>query len=107
MSKKAARREEALVEIAHLKASRRKSVLTCAAALVVILAVIAGKAYLTAIGLIEPDSMVANAVVMFSSIGLAVLGGSASINFTRSGHRIAYLRQRANLSNEDIKTFAR
>lgn len=107
MSKKAARREEALVEITHLRASRRKNVLTCAAALVVILAVIAGKAYLTAIGAIAPESMVANAIVMFSSIGLAVLGGSASISFTKSGHRIAYLRQKANLSNEDIKSFAR
>lgn len=107
MSKKAARRSEALLEIAQLRAKRRKDVATCVVALIVILGIVGAKTLLTAQGIISADNMAANAIVMFSAIGLAILGGSSSINFTKSGHRITYLRQRNGISLHDIKEHGR
>lgn len=105
MSKRRQRQQEALIEIESLRASRRKDVITCVCALITIVLVVAAKTYLTATGAIQAESMIANAIVMFASIGLAVLGGTSSINFTKTGHRIAYLRQSAGLTEEDIKAF--
>lgn len=105
MSKRQQRQREALLEIENLSGSRRKDIITCALALLTIILAVAAKTYLTAIGAIEAENMVVNAVIMFSAIGLAILGGTSSINFTKAGQRITYLKHYAGLSDDDVKDF--
>lgn len=86
-------REDVLFEIMLLESKRRKDVAICVALLIAIIIIVTAEILLTASGAIPADHMIVNAIVAFSSIGLAVLGGSSGINFMKSGRRIAYLSQ--------------
>lgn len=99
------RKARCLEEIAELKARRRLSVIKCAAALAAIVVVVAGKQILAAQGIIDPNGIVAGALTMLIAFGLAIVGGTASIEFTKSGAKIRELRQSCGISKEDLKQY--
>lgn len=102
MSKKQIRKEQGLEEIRRLRGERRMDLAKCLLALVAIIVLLGGKAYLEASGIVEPGNMIVGGVVMMGSIGLAVFAGSASIRFTQSGRAIEGLRQSFGISKKEI-----
>lgn len=62
-----------------------------------------GKTYLVAQGVLSDTSLGIGAVTMAVAVGLAIYGGRASIDFTKTGHRIQELRQAGGLTVKDIK----
>ena len=107
MSNKRARRADAFEEIERLKAGRRMDVIKCAGALAAIVVILGGKIALEVNGIIQSGNMAMGAVVMISAVGLAILGGTSSIDFTRSGHEIEGVRARAGISREELKAHER
>lgn len=105
MSKKAKRKEDALVEIERLKAKRRLDIIKCAAALVVIVVLIFGKSWLEFNGILETGNIAVGAMMMVSAVGLAIFAGSASVDFTKCGHLIDEVRMKSGLSKEEIKAY--
>lgn len=101
MATSSTRRQNALIEIEQLRLERHKDILTCVVSLITIIAIIVCKVMLVSSGVISSENMMADAVVMFASIGLAILSGSSSIRFTKAGRRIAYLRQSAGLNDKN------
>ena len=106
MAKKAsARRENALNEIVELRGEQRKCILKGAVAIVAILIAVAVKVALETNGLVESGNILVGSVMMVITVGLAIVGGSASISYTKSSHAIANLQTRVNISKDDIKQY--
>lgn len=101
------KRIDSLEEMARLRANRRKDIIKCAGALAAIMVLVGGKAFLEGTGLVEVGNAVVGGVMMMGSIGLAVLAGHASIDFTKNGHRLEYLRSKTGLTKEDVKEYER
>ena len=99
------RKARCLDEIAELRARRRRDVIKCAAALAIIVVVVAGKQLLASQGVIDPNGIVAGALTMLIAFGLAIVGGTASIEFTKSGAKIRELRQSCGISKEHLKQY--
>lgn len=107
MSKRRQRRESALEEIAELKAKRRLDVVKCAGALAAILIAVAGRQFLESSGIVSQGSMALGAAMMMVTIGLAIVGGMASIDFTKNGQVIRGLQARNGITAEDIKNYGK
>ena len=105
MSKRRQKRSDAYFEIVELKGKRRADIIKMAACLAIIIVVVTGRYALSATGLIDPTSMIPMAIVMFATIALAIWCGTSSMNFTKSGQRIRYLKQQMGISDDDIKAF--
>lgn len=106
MAKKAsARRGNALNEIVELRSEQRKCILKGALAIAAILIAVAAKVALETNGLIESGNILVGSVMMVITVGLAIVGGSASISYTKSSHAIANLQARVNISKDDIKQY--
>lgn len=103
MSKKALRQQDALEEIGAMRAQRRTDIVKCVAALAAVVALVGGKIVLEASGTVPPGNMILNGIVMMGSIGLAIYAGNASIDFTRTGHSIEYLRQKNGISRQALE----
>lgn len=99
------RKARCLDEIAELKARRRRAIIRCAAALAAIIIVVAAKQYAAMQGLIDPNGVIAGALTMLIAFGLAIVGGTASIEFTKSGTKIRQLRQSCGISKEDLRHY--
>lgn len=105
MGKNSARKHtQCLDEIARLKAKRRRDVIMCALVLVAILFFLWIKQILVMQGIIDQGSIIVAALTMIATFGLAIVGGTASIDFTRSGKRIQLLCQQGGISQEEAKT---
>lgn len=102
-----ARKAQAFKEIQVYKASRRKDIIKCAAALALILTLVWGKLLLETTGIIAAGNIAAGAVMMMSSIGLAVFAGSASVDFTRCGHYLKDTCTRTGITKQDIADYER
>lgn len=96
------KRTRAHEDIQRLKASRRKDIIKCAAAFAAIVVLLGGKLLLELNGIIQPGNLAAGAVQMFGAIGLAVLGGTSSMDFVKCGHEIAAVQARTGISKQDI-----
>lgn len=106
MAKKAsARRENALNEIIELRGEQRKCILKGAAAVAAILIAVAMKVALETNGIIESGNILVGSVMMVITVGLAIVGGGASISYTKSNHAIANLQTRVNISKDDVKQY--
>ena len=99
------RRAQAFRDIERLKAGRRKDVIKCAAAFAAIIVLVGGKLALETSGIIEIGNMALGGVMMMASIGLAILGGSASIDFTRSGNEIRGIQTSVGITKQNIKEY--
>ena len=82
------RKAQAYRDIERLKANRRKDLIKCAAALAAIIVLVTVKLALETSGILEIGNMAVGAVMMMAGIGLAILGGTSSVDFTRSGNEI-------------------
>ncbi len=108
MGKNASRRKaKAYEDIARLRANRRKDCIKCAAALAALALLVTAKLALETSGILETGNMAAGAVMMASGIGLAILGGTASVDFTRSGNEIKGIQTRTGITKQDIKDYER
>ncbi|MEG0990638.1 MAG: hypothetical protein RSN88_07235 [Gordonibacter sp.] len=96
------RKTRAHEDIQRLKASRRKDIIKCAAALAAIVVLLGGKLLLEMNGIIQAGNLVAGAVQMFGTIGLAIVGGTSSMDFVKCGHDIADIRARTGITKQDI-----
>lgn len=105
MAKMSKRQEKSYEEIIRLKGNRRKDLIKCAAALAAILVLVWGKLLLELNGILESGNMAAGAVMMASSVGLAIFAGTASIDFTKSGQYINDIRTRTGITKADIKEY--
>lgn len=105
MSKKAKKRSVYLEEILRLKRRRKIDVIKCAVALAAIAAVLLAKQALTLSGYEVTGNLAFGAIEMVATIALAILGGTASIDFTKSGNQINALKQAGGLTDEHIKEF--
>ncbi len=74
----------------------------CAAAFTIIIVLVTGKVMLEMNGTIASGNIAVGAVMMFATIGLAILGGTASLDFTRSGNEIRDICSRTGISKQDI-----
>lgn len=102
MGKNASRRKaKAYEDIARLRANRRKDCIKCAAALAALALLVTAKLALETSGILETG------VMMASGIGLAILGGTASVDFTRSGNEIKGIQTRTGITKQDIKDYER
>ena len=107
MGKNASRRKaKAYEDIVRLRANRRKDCIKCAAALAALALLVTAKLALETSGILETGNM-AGAVMMASGIGLAILGGTASVDFTRSGNEIKGIQTRTGITKQDIKDYER
>lgn len=102
MSNRRNRRAKAFEDIERLREQRRRDVAKCIAALVTIVALVSGKIMLESNGIIEAGNLLVGSVMMAATVGLAIVGGTASIDFTRSGHEIQAIGARAGISKADI-----
>ena len=100
MARYSKRQQKAYEEILRLQANRRKDIIKCSASLAAILVLVWGKLALELNG-------IAGAVMMVSSVGLAIFAGSASIDFTKSGQYINSIYARTGLSKKDVKDRAK
>ncbi|CAK7003361.1 MAG: hypothetical protein PEGG_00102 [Paraeggerthella hongkongensis] len=107
MARYSKRQQKAYEEILRLQANRRKDIIKCSASLAAILVLVWGKLALELNGIIEAGNLVAGAVMMVSSVGLAIFAGSASIDFTKSGQYINSIYARTGLSKKDVKDRAK
>ena len=79
----------------------------CAAALAALALLVTAKLALETSGVLETGNMAAGAVMMASGIGLAILGGTASVDFTRSGNEIKGIQTRTGITKQDITDYER
>lgn len=105
MVKVTKRRGKMLDELVELRAQRRKDIIKCAFALLVILVVVLGQQMLMMQGIIEPGNIAVGAVSMGIAIGLCIFAGSASIDFTKSGHRIDAIMAQSGFTKKDVKDY--
>ena len=97
------KRTRCLEEIERLRGRRRLSIIKCSAALATIIVVLAGKQILAAQGIIDPNGVVAGALTMLIAFGLAIVGGTASIEFTKSGSKIRELKNSCGITKDEIR----
>lgn len=107
MSKRAKKRSVYLEEIVRLKRKRKIDVIKCACALMAIAAVLLAKQALALSGYEVSGNLAFGAVEMVATIALAILGGTASIDFTKSGNQINALKRAGGLTDEHIREFQR
>lgn len=100
---KSKKRIRCLDEIARLEGRRRLAIVKCTAALAVAIVVVAAKQHLSARGIIDPGNMIAGGISMIATFGLAIIGGLASIDFTKSGSRIRELKNSFGITDEETK----
>ncbi len=106
MSKNSSRRKaKAYEDIERLKASRRKDFIKCVLALAALVLIITAKLVLETCGIIEAGNMASGAFMMAVGIGLAILGGTASVNITRTGNEIRGIQARTGITKQDIKDY--
>ena len=98
------RKTRCLDEITRLKGRRRVAVIKCAAALAGVIVLVAGKQLLAAQGVIDPNGIAAGGVTMLCAFGLAIVGGTSSIDFTKSGKIIAEIRRSCIVTDEEIRS---
>lgn len=103
MSKKTSKRNVYIEEILRLKRRRRMDVLKCACALVAIAAVLLAKQALSMSSSEAGSSLAFGAFEMVATIALAILGGTASIDFTKSGNQINALKRAGSITDKHIK----
>ena len=106
MSKISNKRSTYINEILRLKRKRRIDVLKCALALTAIIVLLLGKQALAMAGFDVAGSMALGAIEMVATIALAILGGTASIDFTKSGNQINAIKHSGGISDEQIKAYA-
>lgn len=105
MSKAAAKRSAYMEEILRLKRRRRMDVVKCAIALVLIAALLLIKQALSMNGYDVSGSMAFGTVEMVATIALAILGGTASIDFTKSGNQINSLKHAGSISDKHLDEY--
>lgn len=98
------RKTRCLDEITRLKGRRRVAVIKCAAALAGVIVLVAGKQLLAAQGVIDPNGIAAGGATMLCAFGLAIVGGTSSIDFTKSGKKIAEIRRSCIVTDEEIRS---
>ena len=101
------KKNQAHEDIQRLKASRRKDIVKCAAAFTAIIILLGGKLLLELNDIIQPRDLAAGAVQMFGAIGLAIVGGTASMDYVKCGHAIADIQARTGLTKQDIIDYER
>ena len=99
------RKAKAYQDIERLKANRRKDLIKCAAALAAIVVLVTVKLGLETSGILEVGNMAAGAAMMMAGIGLAILGGTSSVDFTRSGNEIRGIQASVGITKQDIKDY--
>lgn len=102
-----ARKAQAYEDIERLKGNRRKDIIKCAAALATIIVLVTVKLSLEVNGILEVGNMAIGAVMMIAGIGLAILGGTSSVDFTRSGNEIRGIQASVGITKQDIKDYER
>jgi protein-S-isoprenylcysteine O-methyltransferase Ste14 len=107
MSSKSQKRESALNELCEIKAKRNRDLLIAVTVLVVMVFLVACKTLLSVYGNINVSDTLSNAIIMIAAIILAVIGGSSSTRMTRGKRRAEELKKKNNISNEEIKAYAR
>lgn len=95
------KREKVLQEIESLQVRRRTQYLKCALILVAVVAIVGAKIAGEAFGLIAPGNVAVGAFCMFSSLGLAILGGMASIEATKCTNTINGLAHKFGIRKEE------
>lgn len=106
MSKASAKRSTYMEEILRLKKRRRMDVAKCAIALILIAALLLAKQALTMSGYNMTGNMAFGTIEMVATIALAILGGTASIDFTKSGNQINALKNAGGISDKHLKEYA-
>lgn len=106
MSKASAKRSAYMEEILRLKKRRRMDVAKCAIALVLIAALLLAKQALAMSGYNVVGNMAFGTVEMVATIALAILGGTASIDFTKSGNQINALKNAGGISDKHLEEYA-
>lgn len=101
------KKTRAYEHIQRLKANRRMDIIKCAAAFAAIIILLGGKLLLELSGIIQPGNLVAGAVQMFGAIGLAIMGGTASMDYVKCGHTIADIQARTGLTKQDVVDYER
>ncbi len=99
------RKAKAYQDIERLKANRRKDLIKCAAALAAIVVLVTVKLGLETSGILEVGNMAVGAAMMMAGIGLAILGGTSSVDFTRSGNEIRGIQASVGITKQDIKDY--
>ena len=99
------RKAKAYEDIERLKANRRKDLIKCAAALAAIVVLVTVKLGLETSGILEVGNMAVGAAMMMAGIGLAILGGTSSVDFTRSGNEIRGIQASVGITKQDIKDY--
>lgn len=80
-------------------------VVKCAIALVLIAALLLIKQALSMNGYDVSGSMAFGTVEMVATIALAILGGTASIDFTKSGNQINSLKHAGSISDKHLDEY--
>ena len=101
MAVKESKRTKVLNEIKGLQAKRRKQFLKCGAVLVGVFAVVGLTTFVKAVGLVPDNSIMIGAVSMFAAIGLAIIGGMASIEATKCTNTINGLAAKYSIRKEE------
>ena len=96
------RKAKAYEDIERLKANRRKDLIKCAAALAAIVVLVTVKLGLETSGILEVGNMAVGAAMMMAGIGL---GGTSSVDFTRSGNEIRGIQASVGITKQDIKDY--
>ena len=100
------RKAKAYEDIERLKANRRKDLIKCAAALAALRPHLGTvKLGLETSGILEVGNMAVGAAMMMAGIGLAILGGTSSVDFTRSGNEIRGIQASVGITKQDIKDY--
>jgi hypothetical protein len=101
------KRRIALEEILQLKTRQKRDILKCALVLVTVLIAVGVDQYLSMQGLIDTTSMLHTAFFMIVVFGLAIIGGSASIDYTKQSQRIREIYSLYGLSKQDLEEYRR
>ena len=93
--------------IYRMKVKQRNDIVKCLLITVVAIIAVFGDQLLTMRGYIDSESVVHSAVMMMVVFGLAIFGGSASIDYTKQKNKILELQRETGITDVDIKTFMR
>ena len=107
MSNKSTRRAKQIQEIQRLKHRRRIDILKCVIALGAVLLLVGGKQMLAALGIDVYGSMAFGGFEMIATIALAILGGTASIDYTKAGIQIGDIKRIGGITDDHIQAFER
>ena len=89
--------------IAEMKADRRRDLFKGALGLGAALLLVAAKTALELWGLVSAENVAFVNLLLLMAMGLAVVTGTASIDFAKKGRAIRKLRQEQGLSESDVE----